>query len=170
MRRHFVLVNERLRENAVAAIMQVGPDGKYVVPAGSRIEIKGPQRNRDQNAAMWAKLGDIAEQVRWPRRNPETGEMTPMLLDAESWKLNFLDALRRSYDDDRKLLDLVPNIDGTGWVNVGQAHSSDLTVPEMSDLLSIISAFGDQHGVEWSEPAPKDLPPTPPVEAYEENA
>ena len=115
------------------------------------------------------QAGHIAEQVEWPRRDAVTGEMHPMLMEPESWKLFFLDELRRTYDDDRRLLDLVPNADGTRYVNIGNVHSSDLTVQEMSDLLSLVSAFGDNHGVEWSEPPPKDTPPTPPIHAYEEN-
>lgn len=166
MRRLFTLANERLLERCIEVIREAHAASKRPI----RVEVKGPKRGDKQNDAMWAKLGDIAEQVEWPRRDHATGEMRPMLMDAESWKLFFLDELRRSYDDDRRLLDLVPNADGTGWVNVGNAHSSDLTVEEMGDMLTIISAFGDNHGVEWSEPAPKDLPPSPPVEAYEENA
>lgn len=162
-RRLFTLVNDRLRDRAIECIREAKP--------GSRVEVKGPKRSTDQNAALWCKLGDIAEQIEWPRRDAVTGEMRPMLMEAESWKLFFLDELRRSYKDDRQLLDLVPNADGTGWINVGNAHSSDLTVEEMSDLLSLVSAFGDNHAVEWSEPKPKgDTRPIPPVEAYEEIA
>lgn len=168
MPRYFPLMNERLRAEAVAALTKVGPDGKYVVKPGSRVEIKGPRRNGSQNAALWCKLGDIADQVKWLRRDPVSNEMRPMLMSGDSWKLFFLDELRRTYKDDRQMLDLVPNSDGTGWVNVGGAHSSDLTVDEMSDLLSLVSAFGDNHSVEWSEPKAKgDMRPTPPVEAYE---
>jgi hypothetical protein len=167
MRRLFTLANSRLLERCIEVIREAHAASKRPI----RVEVKGPKRNNDQNAALWCKLGDIAEQVEWPRRDAATGEMHPMLMEAESWKLFFLDELRRSYDDDRRLLDLVPNADGTGWVNVGNARSSDLTVEEMGDMLTIISAFGDNHGVEWSEPAPKDLPPSPPIEAYtEENA
>jgi hypothetical protein len=65
---------------------------------------------------------------------------------------------------------LVPNTDGTGFVNVSPVHSSDLGEDEMRDLLTIIRAFGDQQGVEWSEPKPKGDPrPAPPPEAYEEH-
>jgi len=78
-----------------------------------------------------------------------------------------LDALRRENRDQMKL---VPNSDHTGFVNISGTSSSDLEGTEMHDLLTIISAFGDQHGVEWSVPkSPKvDSRPLPPVEAYEE--
>jgi hypothetical protein len=163
-RRIFTLANQRLLDKCIAVIREA-----FEQRPGSRVEIKGPKRTNDQNAAMWAKLGDIAEQVRWPRLNSATGEMTPILMDTESWKLNFLDALRRHYGDERRGLELVPNIDGTGFVDVSGKHSSDLDEEEMRDLLTIISAFGDQHDVEWSEPKnSKDKRPVPPVEAYED--
>lgn len=157
MRRVFTLANDRLLENCIEAIRKEHAASKRPI----RVEIKGPKRNNDQNAAMWAMLGDIAEQLSWHGRR----------LDTEAWKLVMLDALRRHYSDERQALNIVPNTDGTGWVNIGHARSSDLSGEEMHDLLTIISAFGDQHGVVWSAPAPKDMPPTPPIEAYaEENA
>ena len=74
--------------------------------------------------------------------------------------------LHREHRDQMRL---VPNIDHTGFVNIGGTSSSDLDNQEMSDLLTIISAFGDQHGVIWSEPKPKsDDRPSTPIEAYEE--
>ena len=45
---------------------------------------------------------------------------------------------------------MVPNLDGTGFVNLG-TRSSDLSKEEMSDLMEIISAFGASHGVEFNE-------------------
>lgn len=150
-RRIFTLANDRLRESAIAVVREAG--------ANSRVEIKGPKRRNDQNAAMWAKLGDIAEQVLWEAQGGLRN------LDVEQWKLVFLDALRREHRDQ---LQLVPNIDRTGFVDISGKHSSDLSEEEMGMLLTIISAFGDQHGVEWSDPKPKDMRPVPPIEAYAE--
>lgn len=153
MTRHVVtLANERLRERAIEYVRAAKP--------GSRVEFKGPKRSNDQNGAMWAMLGDIADQLTWSGRR----------LEDESWKLIFLDALRRSMSDDRQAMDLVPNIDGTGFVDISGKSSSDLEHEEMRDLLTIIRAFGDQHQVEWSEPKPKDTRPVPPIEAYEDVA
>lgn len=152
-RRIFTLANDRLRDRAVECIREV--------PANSRVEVKGPKRSTDQNAAMWAMLGDIAEQVSWQVQ----GGMHK--LDTEAWKLVFLDSLRREHRDQ---LQLVPNIDHTGFVDISGKHSSDLSHEEMRDLLTIISAFGDSQGVTWSAPTPKDKRPVPPIEAYEEIA
>lgn len=152
-RRIFTLVNDRLVDRAIQCIREA-----YVYKPGSRVEVKGPKRSNDANAAMWAMLGDVSEQVAWQAQ----GGLRK--LDTEAWKLVFLDALRREHRDQ---MTLVPNIDHTGFVDISGKHSSDLAGDEMHDLLTIISAFGDQHGVTWSEPEPKGAP-TPPIEAYEE--
>lgn len=104
------------------------------VPEGTRFEIKPQRRTTDQNAAMWAALTDIARQLPWHG----------MKLTTNDWKLLFLDALKRE-------VRAVPNIDGTGFVNIGTS-SSDLSKAEFSDLLEIIFAFGASHGVKFSEP------------------
>jgi hypothetical protein len=83
---------------------------------------------------MWAMLTDIATQLPW-----HGVKLTP-----EDWKLVFLDALKRE-------LRMVPNIDGTGFVNLGRS-SSDLSKEEMSDLFELIHAFGAKHGVTFHDP------------------
>ena len=64
-------------------------------------------------------------------------------LRADDWKLIFLDALKRE-------VRAVPNIDGTGFVNLGRS-SSDLSKDEMGDLMTIIEAFGAKHGVKFQD-------------------
>jgi hypothetical protein len=98
-------------------------------PAGTRIEVKAAKRTTPQNDRMWAHLSDIALQLPWHG----------VKLSPSSWKLVFMDALKTE-------LRMVPNIDGTGFVNLGRA-SSDLSKSEMSNLLSLIEAFAAQHGV-----------------------
>lgn len=153
-RRLFTLANQRLLDRCIAVIREAYEQSTR---GPIRVEVKGPKRTNDANAAMWCKLGDIADQLVWHGKK----------LDVESWKLVFLDALRRERRDE---MHLVPNTDGTGWVNISGVHSSDLSGEEMHDLLAIIDAFGSQHGVIWSEPPPKDKRPTPPIEAYSEIA
>lgn len=97
--------------------------------AGTRVEFKKAKRSLDQNSKMWANLTDISTQLRWHG----------MKLSPDDWKLVMLDGLKRE-------LRLVPNIDGTGFVNLGRS-SSDLSKTEMADLLTLIEAFGAQHGV-----------------------
>jgi len=108
---------------------------KYIeaAPTGSRVEIKAAKRTLPQNERMWAMLTDVSEQLRW-----HGIRLTP-----DKWKLIFLDALKRE-------IQIVPNIDGTGFVNIGQS-SSDLSKEEMGDLMEVISAFGAREGVVFHE-------------------
>jgi len=150
MSRHVItLANDRLRLVAIEHVRRAKPM--------SRVEFLGEKRSSNQNAAMWAMLSDLAEQLRWNGQ-----QMT-----ADDFKLVMLDALRRERKHEMRI---VPNSDMTGWLDISSTHSSDLSREEMRDLLTIIRAFGDQHGVEWSEPSAKvDDRPSPPIESYEES-
>lgn len=102
-------------------------------PISTRIEFKASKRSIPQNDRMWAMLTDVAEQLVWHG----------VKLKPDDWKLVFMDSLKRE-------LRVVPNIDGTGFVNLGRS-SSDLTKTEMSDLMELIAAFGAQHGVTFHD-------------------
>ncbi len=105
------------------------------LPVNSRIEFKEPKRSIPQSDKMWASLTDIAEQVPWHG----------IKLSAEDWKLIFLDGLKRE-------VRLVPNLDETGFVNLGKS-SSDLSKDEMSMMIELIHSFGANHKVTFHEPA-----------------
>src|SRR5687768_6786104 len=105
-----------------------------IAPQGTRLEFKAPKRTIPQNDRLWAMLTDVATQLPW-----HGVKLTP-----DDYKLIFLDALKRE-------LRMVPNIDGTGFVNLGRS-SSDLSKEEMSDLFEIIHAFGERHGVVFHDP------------------
>lgn len=104
-------------------------------PWGTRLEFKASKRSLPQNDRMWAMLTDVAGQLAYHG----------VKLPVEDWKLVFLDALKRE-------IRMVPNIDGTGFVNLGRS-SSDLTKEEMTALIEIIFAYGAKHGVVFHEPA-----------------
>lgn len=116
-----ILANDMIRAKAVAWVSKAEPL--------TRIEFKKPQRSAAQNAKMWACLTDIASQL------THHGQR----LSTEDWKLLFMDALNRE-------MRMVPNLDNNGFVNLGRS-SSDLSVPEMSELIELIHVFGAQHGV-----------------------
>lgn len=100
-----------------------------IAPPGTRVEFKAPKRTLPQNARFWAMLTDVAQQVPWHGL-----KLTP-----DDWKLIFLDGLKQE-------MRLVPNIGGTGFVNLGRS-SSDLSKDEMGELMELIAAFGAQHDV-----------------------
>jgi hypothetical protein len=95
----------------------------------TRVEFRTAKRTIPQNDRMWAMLTDISEQLAWHG----------VKLAPDDWKLVMLDALKRE-------MRMVPNIDGNGFVNLGQS-SSDLSKDEMTALIEIIAAFGAKHGV-----------------------
>lgn len=101
---------------------------------GYVVEVKEPTRNLEQNALMWATLTDVSNQVEWYGK-----KLTP-----EDWKHVFSSSLRR--------LEVVPNLDGTGFVALGQ-HTSTMSKREFSDLCELIFAFGSERGVQWTEQA-----------------
>lgn len=104
-------------------------------PAGSRVDVKAAKRSLPQNDRMWSMLTEVARQLLWHG----------VKLRPDDWKLIFLDALKRE-------LRTVPNLEGTGFVNLGQS-SSDLTKSEMSDMIELIHEFGARHGVKFADDA-----------------
>ena len=100
---------------------------------GVRIEFKEAKRTIPQNDRMWAMLTDVAHQLKWHG----------LTLTPEDWKLVFLDGLKRE-------IRAVPNLDGTGFVNLGRS-SSDLSVEEMRDLIELVHCFGAEHGIIFND-------------------
>jgi len=116
-----VLVSPEIRQRAAR--------WAELLPEGTRVEFKEPKRSLPQNDRMWAMLTDVATQISW----------RGIRLSADDWKLVFLDALKRE-------LRVVPNLDGSGFVNLG-GSSSDLSKREMTDLITLIEQFGANHNV-----------------------
>lgn len=97
------------------------------------VEIRPERRSSEQNARMWAMLTEVSQQVEWYGKK----------LSAEDWKHVFSASLRR--------LDVVPNLDGTGFVALGMS-TSQMTKREFSDLMELIASFGAERGVKFSDP------------------
>lgn len=104
-------------------------------PVGTRVEFKATRRSVDQNSKLWASLTDISVQLAWHGKH----------LNTNDWKIIFIDALKRETSR------VVPNIDGTGFVDLGRS-SSDLSKDEMSQLIELVICFGAQHGVVFNDP------------------
>lgn len=120
----FHLVHAEARRRASQAVSDA-PDG-YVV------RITPPTRSLDQNARLWAMLGEVSRQVDWYGK-----KLTP-----EDWKHVFSASIRK--------LDVVPNLDGTGFVALGMS-TSRMTKHELSDLMELIAAFCAERGIECKD-------------------
>jgi NinB protein len=123
MNQNFILAHELARKNAQQAILEA--------PTGYFVSIKPPTRTLMQNNRLWAMLTDVSRQVDWYGR-----KLTP-----ENWKDVFTAALKKQ--------DVVPAIDG-GFVVLGRS-TSNMTKQEMIDLQELISAFGAERNIKWSD-------------------
>jgi hypothetical protein len=94
-------------------------------------------RSIDQNAKMWAMLSDIANQVPWA----VNGRLVTM--PPGDWK----DVLTASFKREQRI---AAGIDG-GFVMLGQ-RTSKMTLSDMSDLIELMTAFGSERGVRWTDP------------------
>lgn len=121
-KQYFILAHETARQMAIQAIRNA-PDGWIV-------EVKERTRSIDQNSLLWALLTDVSRQVEWYGRK----------LDPEDWKHVFSSALRKQ--------DVVPNIEGNGFVVLGQS-TSKMGKREFSDLVELIYSFGAERNVIW---------------------
>lgn len=124
MKRTFILAHQEARRRAIEAI-QEAPDGYAVT-------ISEPTRSSDQNARLWASLTDISRQVEWYGKT-----LTP-----EDWKHVFTSSLKK--------LQVVPNLDGTGFVALGLS-TSKMSKREISELLELIYAFGAERNVTFGD-------------------
>ena len=105
---------------------------KTKITAGQKmtIELKDEARSSEQNRLMWSCLSDLSKQVVW---YSET-------LTKEDYKIMLTACLKKQRT--------VPGIEG-GFVVLG-ASTSKMTKQEMTDLITLCHAFGDERGVKWS--------------------
>lgn len=119
----FILAHDIARAGAVEAVRSA--------PAGWVVEVKPKTRSIDQNARLWALLTDVSRQVEWYGQR----------LTKEQWKDVFSAALTKQK--------VVPGIDG-GFVVMGQ-RTSQMSVRELGDLMTLIEAFGAEHSVRFAD-------------------
>ena len=102
-------------------------------PDGYVVEIKQSTRSLEQNAALWAALTDLSRQTDW-----HGIKLTPD---------EFKDLLSAGLVKSK----VVPNIEGSGFVILGQ-RTSKMTKRQFAELIELVQLFGDQRGVKWSAP------------------
>lgn len=120
----FRLVNDRVRANASRAVAEA--------PNGFVVTIAPQKRSTDQNAKLWAMIGDVA------KAKPEGRQWAP-----ETWKAAFMHYLGHQ-------VQFCEGLDNSGPFPLG-FRSSQLTVRQMADLITCIQAYGDEHGVVWTD-------------------
>jgi len=113
------------------ALSQIGKAPKDYV-----ILIKPPTRTDDQNRKLWPMLKDISEQVEWHGQ----------WLSSDEWKDVLTAGLKRHK--------VYKGIDG-GFVTSGLS-TSGMGKRLFAELIDLITAFGDQYEVNWSDPNLED--------------
>ncbi len=96
-------------------------------PAGTVVEFREPARGSAINAALHAKLGEIAE----------TREHAGRRWDIEVWKRLLVAAWCRATGEPVQYL---PALDGQG-IDIVWRRTSEMTQREMRELLSFIEAW-----------------------------
>lgn len=128
MKHTIILKGESQRHHAIETIAHLPLSPVFEVS----IKEHRSTRSGEQNRRMWAMLTDISTQVDWHGQK----------LSKEEWKDVFSAALKRQK--------VVPGLDG-GFVVLGQS-TSKMSVAEMSDLMELMTAFGVQHGIKFTDP------------------
>ena len=95
--------------------------------------LKRDKRTDKQNRRQWAILGTIAENTLHHGR-----KLTP-----DQWKLVFMAQLFKE-------VDIVPNLDGDGYVALSRS-SSNLTTSEHSDLTTLMEMYCAMHEIDIRE-------------------
>jgi hypothetical protein len=100
--------------------------------AGNKLvlTIEQEKRSQEQNQLLWSVLTDLSKQLPWHGVN----------LTKEEYK----DLLTAGLKKQRA----IPGIDG-GFVVLGSS-TSKMTKQEMTDLITLAHAFGDEREVKWS--------------------
>ena len=100
--------------------------------AGNKLvlTIEQEKRSQEQNQLMWSVLTDLSRQVMWHGQK----------LTKEEYKDLMTAGLKKQR--------AIPGIDG-GFVVLGSS-TSKMTKQEMTDLITLAHAFGDEREVKWS--------------------
>ena len=101
-------------------------------PDGFVVTVSEPTRTLEMNALLWALLTELSNKLPWHgiRLSPE----------------EYKDLLSAGLVKSR----VVPNIEGNGFVILGQ-RTSRMTKAEFSQLIDLIYAFAADHGVELAD-------------------
>jgi hypothetical protein len=121
------LTGPRQRDYA-KSVIDGAPDGYCVI-------VKEPTRSIEQNAKLWAMLEDVSRAEPMGRKH-SPDDWKAIFMHACGWEVQFL-----------------PGLDHVGFFPVGY-RSSRLTVKQMATLITFIQAWGDEQGVQFSEPNP----------------
>ena len=118
-KRMFIMAHAEARRRAMQAVAEA--------PEGYRVTVEPPKRSLDQNAALHAMLGEIADRCEWAGRK----------WDIDTWKRLLVGAWDRATGEPVTML---PALDGRG-IEVVFRRTSKLTRRECGELMDFIGAW-----------------------------
>lgn len=128
-RKTFILINDRVRSNALAALL-AAPDG-YVVT------VRPATRSVDQNAMFHSICGQLAKSsLKWAGKTR----------DSDQWKVLLVSAHTVATKGD---VEIVPGIENE-FVNIRES-TARMSVGRMSSLIEYALAFCATNGVELQD-------------------
>lgn len=128
-RKRFILINDRVRHNAIAAIMSAAP--------GSAVTVGPATRSLDQNAMFHAICSDIAKSGR---------EWAGKKRNADEWKVLLVSAHTHATKGD---VEIVPGLEGE-FVNIRES-TARMSVSRAASLITYALAYCDTHGIPLTE-------------------
>lgn len=124
-KQRFILINDRVRDNAIAAVRNAG--------AGSAVTIGPAARSLDQNAKFHAICADLARsRLTWAGRRRS----------ADEWKVLLVSGHAKATAGE---VEFVPGIEGE-FVNIRES-TARMSVKRAASLITYAIAFCDQNGV-----------------------
>ena len=119
-------------QQAHTVLKDIWSKAKPYLLAGNKLvlTIEQEKRSQEQNQLMWSVLTDLSRQVMWHGQK----------LTKDEYK----DLLTAGLKKQRA----IPGLDG-GFVVLGSS-TSKMTKQEMTDLITLAHAFGDEREVKWS--------------------
>ncbi|GAA4180468.1 recombination protein NinB [Shinella granuli] len=128
-RKRFIIVNERVRRNAVDAILRA--------PEGSAVAVGPASRSLDQNAKFHAICTDIANSpMTWAGKRRT----------AEEWKVLLVSGHTKATEGE---VEFVPGLEGE-FVNIRES-TARMSVKRAASLITYALAFCDSNGIHLTE-------------------
>ena len=129
MSRRFILINNHVRQNALAAVR--------TAPDGFSVSISEPKRSLDQNAKFHAIVSDIARSpLKWAGKRRSSDEWKAILISGHAVATNSQG-------------EVIPGIEGE-FVAIRES-SANMTVRRASSLIEYTLAFCAAHDIELIE-------------------
>lgn len=128
-KQRFILINDRVRENAISALRSA--------PEGSAMTIGPATRSLDQNAKFHAICTDIANsQMKWAGKRR----------GAEEWKVLLVSGHTKATVGE---VEFVPGLEGE-FVNIRES-TAQMSVARAASLITYAIAFCDTNGIHLTE-------------------